>query len=178
MKIVSYKVFGKYKGYSLFGGFITIILYSDNWLISFWIGDIIRGGIRKPSEYFGLFNLWIGNRLILDSQDRGYRNISERFPKTPVKFIGWIYGNPKDRPTLQSLGVEGEMKWKTSDNNNKIQPFAETKNGIFEHCIITMEVAKRLRDNYPAFPPQTFTGIDKDGNQTIHQPLWKGEYEN
>jgi hypothetical protein len=40
-----------------------------------------------------------------------------------------------------------------------------------------MEVAKRLRNNYSAFPPQTFTGIDKDGNQTIHQPLWKGIYE-
>ena len=96
---------------------------------------------------------------------------------TPIEYHGWIYGNVKDEWILRELGVTGKMIWKVSDNSNRTQPFADTKIGIFEYCTITMEVAKKLRDNYPAFPPQTFTGIDKDGNQTINQPLWKGEYE-
>ena len=103
--------------------------------------------------------------------------LATRQPTQPIEYHGWIYGNIEDEWTLRELGVTGKMIWRVSDNSNRIQPFAYTKTGIFEYCTITMEVAKKLRDNYPAFPPQTFTGVDKDGNQTIHQPLWKGEYE-
>ena len=44
--------------YDLLCGYITLIFNVDDWLVSFWVGGIIRGGIRKPSNYFGLFNLW------------------------------------------------------------------------------------------------------------------------
>ena len=165
--------------YDLLGGYISLVFNAMDWIVSFWIGKppYIIGGIRKPSEFFGIFNLWIGDRLVFDSQDRGYRNISERFPTVPVEYVGWIYGNIEDERILRELGVTGKMIWKASDNSNRVQPTADEKSGIFEYCTITMEVAKKLRDNYFAFPPQTFTGIDKDGNQTIHQPLWKGIYE-
>lgn len=103
--------------------------------------------------------------------------MNERQPTTPIEYHGWIYGNVEDEWELRELGVTGKMIWKARDNKGSATPGADKKSGIFTYCTITMEVAKRLRDNYTAFPPQTFTGIDKDGNQTIHQPLWKGEYE-
>ena len=163
-----------FASYGLFNDYFTLVFNAVGWLVSFWIGKppFIVGGLT-----FWRCNLWINDRVIFDSGDRGYRNISERRPTPPVKFVGWIYGNIEDEWILRDLGVEGRMIWKQSDNSRRIQPYAETKNGIFEHCAITMKVAKKLRDNFPAFPPQTFTGIDKDGNQTIHQPLWKGIYE-
>lgn len=84
------------------------------------------------------------------------------------------------------MGVKGKMIWKPSDNSNRIiwrtgrkfkQPEAKAndKTGIIEQCEITMEVAHRLAAEYPWFPPGTFTALDKDGNQTIDQPLWHEE---
>lgn len=155
---------------------IIINWFTKLYLIAIWLGDL-RFGIMRPSRYFGIFDLFFHDKHLIDSGQRGLDNIVARYPTKPVLFVGWIYGNKSDDDILRNLGVRGKMIWKQSDNKNRQQPYSHTKNGIFEQCIITMETAKILRDNYPAFPPQTFTGIDIEGNRTVHQPLWKGEYD-
>lgn len=109
-----------------------------------------------------------------------------RKPTQWVKFVGWVFGDPTDVQVLRNLGVKGRMIWKPSDNSNRFilhpdgklkQPSvkADDKTGIIEYCEVTMEVARRLMTEYPWFPPGTFTALDKNGNQTIDQPLWHEE---
>jgi hypothetical protein len=89
--------------------------------------------------------------------------------KSIAKYLGYIYGNPNDSAILHLLGVQGQMIWRPDKHADKL--------GVFEYCIITMDVAKSLRDKYPAFIPTVFTAVDDEGNQTINQPLLFGRYD-
>lgn len=106
----------------------------------------------------------------------GIEGIMTRQPGTPVYFVGWICGNKNDRRRLVELGVEGDMKWKRVDNSKRdlMSLAARGKVGVFEQCIITFDVAKKLKANYPAFDPTTFTAFNDKDEQTIDQPFWEG----
>jgi len=96
--------------------------------------------------------------------------VKERKSTKPIaKYIGYIYGNPNDSATLRLLGVQGQMIWRVDKHANKL--------GVFEYCVITIDVAKLLRDKYPDFSPNVFTAVDDEGNQTINQPLLFGRYD-
>lgn len=88
--------------------------------------------------------------------------------RKPVKFIGWIRGTQDDRQVLVDLGVKGKMTWVIEGQG----PY-----GIFEYCEISLETAKRLKNEYHNFIASTFTGVDQDGIQTEDQPLYRGYYE-
>jgi len=106
--------------------------------------------------------------------------------KKPVKYLGWIYGNKSDESLLRSLGIEGQMKWKLSDNSRSAKPFAYTKNGIFEMCEIpadkASEILPGLEREYPLFESTVFTGVDDRGrpicglNWRDGQPAYEGEW--
>ena len=96
----------------------------------------------------------------------------------PVVFVGWIAGREKEESFLKDLGVTGQIMWhayedKRSRSDHRLNP----PTGVYEHCIITMDIAKKLKEFYPYFSSFVFTGLDKNGKQTAYQPLWKGEYD-
>ena len=76
-------------------------------------------------------------------------------------YMGWIYGDPEDRATLENLGVEGEMIWRAHDNSGSLTVAARTKLGIFEHCECSLETLDRLEKEYPAFWRGSFTETDE-----------------
>lgn len=98
----------------------------------------------------------------------------------PVEFFGWIAGDREDSGPLKALGVRGNMIWTPKDSKGFLSPYliiephieARKKKGFFEYCTITLGTAERLKENYPAFVAEAFTGARADGAQTKDQPLW------
>ncbi len=70
-------------------------------------------------------------------------------------YFGWMMGNESDIEHLRKLGVIGPMTLTTSSKGDAIS-----------HCVITREVAEKLRD-YDGFASSywSFTGVNKYGKE-------------
>ncbi len=77
-----------------------------------------------------------------------------------VVYFGWMPGNISDVEYLKTLGVKGPMGYKFPSKTG------DTEKGTIAQCVITKEVAEKLRD-YDGFASsyRSFTGVNKYGQQ-------------